>query len=286
MSSLTNFTGQAYQPQEDKYFDDGREVALLHYIYKHPSLSEIRGNPQKLLDAIDEYGKTKKYLMNVGEYKSKIVADLIRDVKPQVMVELGGYVGYSAIAFGAAFREAGGKQYYSLEYNPEFGAVISSLVDLAGLHDFVRVEIGPASASLRRLHAEGRLSKIGLLFLDHVKPLYTPDLKLCEELGLVGVGSVLAADNVVKPGNPPYLEYVRSTVQQKREKFRKDTGVSLERLSDWEKHRYNMAKGGQVDEAEVHGNPNLIYSSQFVEGWEPSGVPDAIEVSRCTGIEQ
>lgn len=78
---------------------------------------------------------------------------------------------------------------------------------------------------------------------------------------------------VVKPGNPPYLEYVRSTVQQKREKFKKDTGLSLERLSDWEKHRYNMAKGGQVDEAEVHGNPNLIYSSEFVEGWEPSGVP-------------
>lgn len=78
---------------------------------------------------------------------------------------------------------------------------------------------------------------------------------------------------VVKPGNPPYLEYVRSTVQQKREKFKKDTGLSLERLSDWEKHRYNMAKGGQVDETEVHGNPNLIYSSKFVEGWEPSGVP-------------
>lgn len=167
----------------------------MHFIYNHPKISEIRGNPQKLLDAIDEYGKTKKYLMNVGEYKSKIVADLIKDVKPQVMVELGGYVGYSAIAFGAAFREAGGKQYYSLEYNPEFGAVISSLVDLAGLHDFVRVEIGPASASIRRLHAEGRLNKIDLMFLDHVKPLYTPDLKLCEELGLVGVGSVLAADN-------------------------------------------------------------------------------------------
>lgn len=133
--------------------------------------------------------------MNVGEYKSKTVADLIKDVKPQVMVELGGYVGYSAIAFGAAFREAGGKQYYSLEYNPEFAAVISSLVDLAGLHDCVRVEVGPASASLRRLHAEGKLKKIDLMFLDHVKPLYTPDLKLCEELGLVGVGSVLAADN-------------------------------------------------------------------------------------------
>lgn len=155
----------------------------------------MRGNPQKVLEAIDEYGKTKKYLMNVGEFKAKIVEKLIKEVKPQVMVELGGYCGYSAIAFGAALREAGGKRYYSLEYNPEFGAVISSLVDLAGLSDVVKVEIGASSSSLRRLHQDGTLAKIDLLFLDHVKPLYTPDLKLCEELGLVGPGSVLAADN-------------------------------------------------------------------------------------------
>lgn len=133
--------------------------------------------------------------MNVGEFKSKIVTDLIRNVKPQVMVELGGYVGYSAIAFGAALREAGGKSYISLERNPEFGAVISSLVDLAGLRNIVRVEIGASSGSLRRLHADGTLKKIDLLFLDHYKPAYTTDLKLCEELNMVVPGSVYAADN-------------------------------------------------------------------------------------------
>lgn len=178
-------------------FNDGREIALLHYIYKHPELEKIRGNPRRLLEAIDEYGKTKKYLMNVGEFKAKIVAELIKEVKPKVMVELGGYCGYSAIAFGAALREAGGQHYYSLEYNPEFGAVISSLVDLAGLRDVVRVEIGPSSTTLKRLAQDQTLSKIDLLFLDHLKPLYTPDLKLCEELGLIAPGSVLAADNGV-----------------------------------------------------------------------------------------
>lgn len=180
---------------DQKQFDDGREIALLHFIYSHPKLSEMRGNPQRVLEAIDEYGRTKKYLMNIGEYKSGIVTDLIKNVKPQVMVELGGYCGYSAIAFGAALRDAGGKHYYSLEYNPEFGAVISSLVDLAGLREVVKVEIGGSSSSLRRLYADGTLKNIDLMFLDHVKPLYTPDLKLCEELGLIGPGSVLAADN-------------------------------------------------------------------------------------------
>jgi catechol O-methyltransferase len=133
--------------------------------------------------------------MNIGAYKSGTVVDLIRSVKPAVMVELGGYVGYSAIAFGAALKEAGGKQFWSLERSPEFGAVIGSLVDLAGLRDLVKVEVGNSDASLRRLHAEGKVKKIDLLFLDHWKPAYVTDLKLCEELGLVGPGSVLAADN-------------------------------------------------------------------------------------------
>ena len=75
-------------------FDDGREIELLHFVYGHPSVEEIRGSPQKLLEAIDEYGRTKKYLMNVGDDKGRIVTDLIADRKPQVMVELGGYVGY------------------------------------------------------------------------------------------------------------------------------------------------------------------------------------------------
>ncbi|KAK7750273.1 hypothetical protein SLS62_007790 [Diatrype stigma] len=183
-------------------FNDGREIALLHFIYNHPKLEQMRGNPQRVLEAIDEYGRTQKYLMNIGKYKSKTVVDLIKREKPKVMVELGGYVGYSAIAFAAALREVDGKRYYSLEMNPEFGAVISMLVDLAGLRDLVTVVIGASSDSLRRLRKSGELSRIDLLFLDHYKPAYTADLKLCEELGLVGPGSVYAADNgrIIYPG--------------------------------------------------------------------------------------
>ncbi|KAK8133363.1 hypothetical protein PG984_005375 [Apiospora sp. TS-2023a] len=256
-----DFKGQAYQTQEDVYFDDGREIALLHFMYSHPKLEELRGNPQKVLDAIDEYGRTQKYLMNIGEYKSKTVVELIQKEKPQVMLELGGYVGYSAIAFGAAVREAGGKRYFSLEKSPEFGAVIAMLVDLAGLSDVVKVIVGSSSDSLRRLQKTGQVKHIDLLFLDHYKPLYTEDLKLCEELELVGPGSVYAADNVVKPGNPPYLEYVRSTVEQKRQKASNANG--------------NGPKG----------RPELVYDSKFVEGWEPSGVPDALEITRCIRVE-
>ncbi|KAI0517242.1 S-adenosyl-L-methionine-dependent methyltransferase [Xylaria bambusicola] len=255
-----SFQGVAYQPQEDVYFDDGREHELLQFVLNHPKVEQLKRNPQKVLDVIDEFGRTKKYLMNIGEYKSKTVVELIKDRKPQVMVELGGYVGYSAIAFAAALRECGGSVYYSLEKSPEFGKVIMNLADLAGLGEVIRVVVGPSSDSLRRLHADGSLTQIDLLFLDHYKPLYTQDLKICEELGLVKVGTVLAADNVIKPGNPPYLEYVRSSVEKKNEDLTK------------------------ITESDLKGNPNLIYESRLVEGWEPSGVPDAVEVTKCVGV--
>lgn len=54
---------------------------------------------------------------------------------------------------------------------------------------------------------------------------------------------------MVKPGNPPYLEYVRSTVEEKRKRFE------------------------TASKDEPRGNPELVYKSEFVEGWEPSGVP-------------
>lgn len=75
-----------YQQKTEVWFDDGREIELLHFVYSKPDIEEIRGSPAKVLKAIDEYARTTKYLMNVGEDKGKIVADLIAEVKPKTMV--------------------------------------------------------------------------------------------------------------------------------------------------------------------------------------------------------
>ncbi len=257
-------------------FDDGREIELLHFVYAHESISEIRGSPARLLGVIDEFARTKKYLMNVGEDKGKIVTELIAEIKPQVMVELGGYIGYSAVLFGDAMRKAGGKRYFSLERNPEFAAVIMSLIDLAGLNDIVKIIVGSSEDSINRLCADGTLKHIDLLFLDHYKPAYISDLKLCEELRLVAPGTVLAADNVIKPGNPPYLEYVRSSVQAKRDRFGKksDENKFAERTKDQYIRRQKTEK--LVD---AKGNPNLIYESKLIKSYEPTGVPVSVNKS-------
>ena len=213
--------------------------------------------------------------MNVGPDKGKLVCDLIAEVKPDTMVELGGYVGYSGLLFGNAVRKAGGKRYHILERNPEFAAVTLSLVDLAGLSDIVKVHVGPSDRSIARLHDEAALTRIDLLFLDHYKPAYTTDLKLCEHLRLIRPGSVLAADNVIKPGNPPYLEYVRSSVQQKKEGIKDKGGMSYDSLGfvDRYKNQYSNRMVDEKPNLEFPGNPSLVYESQLIDSWEPSGVP-------------
>ena len=161
----------------------------------------------------------------------------------------------------------------TLERNPEFAAVIGSLVELAGLSDTVKVVVGPSDRSLGRLHAEGRLSRIDLLFLDHYKPAYMTDLKLCEELGLIQPGSVLAADNVIKPGNPPYLEYVRSPVEVKKKRALEETGSGMNGFADRQLKQYQKREGEEKLSTWLRGDPSLIYKSELIRSFEPTGVP-------------
>ncbi|KAJ9206374.1 hypothetical protein DTO164E3_472 [Paecilomyces variotii] len=64
--------------------------------------------------------------------------------------------------------------------------------------------------SSHKLYTSGEVKHVELMFLDHYKPAYTTNLKLCEYCGLISSGTVLAADNVLIPWNSPHLEYRRA----------------------------------------------------------------------------
>lgn len=84
---------------------------------------------------------------------------------------------------------------YSLERSPKFAKNIEVLVGFAGLNDLVEVVVGP-NDGLRKLYEDGKLERIDmmfLMFLDNYKPVYTTDLRLCKQLGLIKTSTVLAA---------------------------------------------------------------------------------------------
>jgi catechol O-methyltransferase len=248
-------------------FDDGREEALVEFI---TSRLKLRGSPRQILEAIDEFARTQKYLMNVGEDKGEIVTAIIRQRCPDVMIELGGYCGYSTILFASEAKAAGGTKYFSLERSPKFAANITKLVEFAGLGDFVEVIVGSSSESIQGLYDSKRVQNIDMMFLDHYKPAYTTDLKLCESLGLISKGTVLAADNVISPGNPPYLKYVRRSVHEKRMALTQERAKDTESFSTRSAAQYGTV---EILSTEAKGNPNLVYESKLINSFEPSGVP-------------
>lgn len=203
---------------------DGRENRVLEFVKSHPSFPEMRGHPAKILAAMDHFAAHQDFLISVGPDKARILTEMVAKEKPHVLVEVGGYLGYSAILFADAMRRArapgaaaGSLQptpaphVWSLEFRPAYAAVATEMMEIAGLSELVTVVTGPADQSLRRLQAEGAWKEgIDVLFLDHAEELYVQDLKVCEALGLLKAGSLVLADNVVRPGAPDYVEYVRA----------------------------------------------------------------------------
>lgn len=162
---------------------------------------------------MDEFAAQEDFLISVGPNKQQILADIVAAKKPSVLVELGGYIGYSAILFADAMSRTNVQDpvVWSLEACQEYADIATTFVDLAGLSHIVKIVVGPAEESLRRLEADGVWSNgIDILFLDHVEDLYEHDLKVCEELTLTKSGTVVLADNALRPGAPDYVKYVRA----------------------------------------------------------------------------
>ncbi|RAK97574.1 O-methyltransferase [Aspergillus ibericus CBS 121593] len=209
--SLRKFETDGYQESHD-----GREITLLKHIYSHPSLPQIRDSPSALLNLMDEFAAKEDFLISIGPDKADKLVKILADERPQVVVELGGYLGYSAILFADTMRQTAkgtstALRVWSLEADPLIASIAMNFIDLVGLSDIIKVVVGPAADSLKRLSAEGKLPKVDVLFLDHVEDLYVSDLEVSDQLGFLHSGALVLADNVVRPGAPAYREYVRGS---------------------------------------------------------------------------
>ncbi|XP_063792081.1 catechol O-methyltransferase A-like isoform X1 [Pseudophryne corroboree] len=80
--------------------------------------------------------------------------------------------------------------------------------------------VGSSSVLIPQLKKKFDIEKFDLVFIDHWKVSYLPDTKLLEECDLLRAGSVLVADNVVCPGTPEYLQYVRNSPRYRSQYFK------------------------------------------------------------------
>lgn len=226
---------------------------------------KLQNNPQAVLAKIDEYSQTNN-LMIVGKKKGKIVYDEILKKNPVTMIELGCFIGYSAIYFSQGLSNDTNAKYYSFEANQYFADVAQRFINLAGLQDKIEIIVGKANSSLESFQDQlfakfHEYLPLDFIFIDHWKDLYVPDLRLLETLSMIGPGTVIVADNILKPGAPEYAQYVQSSPEERRQ------------------HNYDVEN---INGARFMGRWNILYESKTVEVELEDGSKDAVEITVCT----
>ncbi len=186
---------------------DGREARLAEYVLAHAR----PGDAADTIRVIDKFGYEKSILINVGDEKGRILDDAVARAQPGRILELGTYCGYSALRMAAAAPSA---RIVSIEFNPGNAAIARRILDHAGVGSRVTIVIGTLGDGGKTVEALNKTQGFGpgsidLLFVDHDKNAYLPDLQLILGQGWLRTGALVVADNIKFPGAPAYRAYMQ-----------------------------------------------------------------------------
>jgi predicted O-methyltransferase YrrM len=157
----------------------------------------------KVLKEIERLARS-EFLPIIGPYKGQILLEVIHEIKPKRILEIGTLVGYSTILMG---KELGSDAHLvTIEIDPDEARMAEENINRAEIAPTVEIRVGDAIDVLLKL--EGMFD---LVFIDADKNEYLTYLKLVENR--LHKGSVVVADNVGFFANQmrDYLEYVRSS---------------------------------------------------------------------------
>jgi catechol O-methyltransferase len=186
---------------------DGREEACARYVLAHARPGDL----DAAIATIDEYAYRKKFLINVGDEKGLILDRAIGKVSARRVLELGAYVGYSALRIARTLGPGG--HLFSVEFNAANAEIVRRVVTHAGASDRVTVVhgyLGDGGATIARLSQEIGEGTLDAVFLDHDKRVYVADLERILAARWLHPGSVVIADNVRFPGAPEYRALMKA----------------------------------------------------------------------------
>lgn len=186
---------------------DGREAATVDYVLANARAGDI----DDVLATIDKFAYEKSMLINVGDEKGAILDAAVRRAHPKVALELGTYVGYSAMRIARAAPQA---RVFSVEFSAANAANARRIWAHAGVAERVTCVVGTLGDGGRTLDALTNEHGFGsgtvdFGFIDHDKKAYLDDLLSILGRGWLHRGSIVVADNVKIPGAPKYRAYMR-----------------------------------------------------------------------------
>jgi len=126
-----------------------------------------------------------------GFVQGRILSMFSRMIRPNKVLEIGTYLGYSTICLAEGLAEGG--EVFSLDMNEETNAVAQSFIDKTDLGDRIQLRLGDAIFMLP--HMAGPYD---LVFIDADKPNYCNYYNLVFDK--VRPGGFIIADNVLWSG--------------------------------------------------------------------------------------
>jgi len=160
----------------------------------------VLSKAERVLREIEGVARRRRFLPIIGPSRGQILVNVIREVKPKHILEVGTLIGYSAILMG---KELGSDAHLiSIEIDANNAKIAEKNIRKAEIPPTVKVLVGDAIEIIPKL--EGMFD---LIFIDADKREYLDYLRLIENK--LHKGSVIVADNVAHA--PPYLDYVRSS---------------------------------------------------------------------------
>jgi len=178
---------------------------------------------------IEEMGK-KSFIPSIGPVKGKILAEVVRKLRPRKILEVGSLYGYSSILITK--NSPANAEITTVEKNPEHARITEQNVERAELESQIKVIKGDAMEILPKLPGP-----FDLVFLDAEKTQYLDYLKAVEDK--LHQGSVVVADNVgvFQDQMQNYLHYVRNTGR-----YRSRTVETLLEFSDTTKDAMEISE--------------------------------------------
>jgi catechol O-methyltransferase len=148
----------------------------------------------------------------VGYEKGKFLESAFHRANPRRALELGTYLGYSALRMARNLLDGG--HLYSVEWHPDNAQFARRIIDHAGMADRITILVGTLSdggSTMNRLAQEHGFASdsVDFVFLDHDKDAYVPDLRLLLNARWLRKGAIVVADNVLAPGAPEYRAYMK-----------------------------------------------------------------------------
>jgi catechol O-methyltransferase len=98
----------------------------------------------------------------------------------------------------------------TIELNPASAATARRIHEHAGVANRIHIVVDRTDHAIPRLREQFKVDAFDFIFIDHHKEAYLSDFQLLEQAGLIQRGTVIVADNILYPGAPDYVNYVRN----------------------------------------------------------------------------